>query len=123
MRKRYRLQFSHTKPRVEKKLSESARQLLLALFPGMDRDDFHLDVSPFNTYRGEQWREGWYSADDEEAFDLLKRTLENQSHPTNIPGGRGYGAAWFFKWRKASRREIIRHARQQVKAGQIWGRG
>lgn len=127
---------SNTKSRIEKKVSATAKYLLLSLFPGtFCEKNFNLEEDYFRSYRGTVWHQEWHywwpvdywgESDSEGCYWLLYSWLIDNT--TDFDGmskaeeenGWRTGAnlePYYSPWRGASRAEIISHCRDLVKAG------
>lgn len=126
---------SHTKARIEKKISKNAKELLVALFPSLAGNEFSLESDSFESYRGRVWHEqhavwfgpDYYGEDDySDCYWLLYSWLidnttdfEGMSKAEEENGWKG-GVnlePFYSPWRGASRDEIISHCRDLVRAG------
>ncbi|MGJ7272144.1 hypothetical protein ABM022_07840 [Morganella morganii] len=114
------------KPRIEKKVTKSAMELLIKLLPSQYRkEDFYLDdeCNEWHFGRADYW--GEFDAYD--AFYELHKNLITET--TDWEGvfrageSNGDEAPYYSPWRlskKVGRREVISHCRKLVKAGVVW---
>ncbi|NNS07285.1 CdiI-4 domain-containing protein [Erwinia rhapontici] len=128
---------SHTTARIEKKISTTAKTLLLSLYPSLNGNDFTVEGDSFQSYRSKVWHEQsvvWFGPDyfgdwdESECYWLLYSWLidnttdfEGMNDAQEKSGWReGVDLTPFYSpWRGASRAEIISHCRDLVRAGVI----
>ncbi|MBG5923186.1 hypothetical protein [Providencia rettgeri] len=113
------------KPRIEKKFTKRAMELLLKLMPSQYKeDDFYLDVNEWCWGEFDYW--GEFDSYDS-FFELHKNLITMTTDWENL-----YRAGennedktpYFSPWRinyKVGRREVISHCHKLVKAGVVWG--
>nr|DAF10839.1 MAG TPA: hypothetical protein [Caudoviricetes sp.] len=126
---------SNTTARLEKKVSKTCKELLLALFPSLRGNEFSIESDSFQSYRGSVWHDqhvvwfgpDYYGESDYQDCEWLlyswlidnttdwegmsKAEEENDwQEGTNLE-------SFYSPWRGASRAEIISHCRDLVKAG------
>ena len=127
---------SNSSSRIEKKISATAKGLLVALYPGtFSENNFYLEEGYYEGYRGKVWHQQWHywwpvdywgESDSDDCYWLLyswlidkttdfegmsKAEEDNHWQPgTNLE-------PFYSPWRGASRAEIIRHCRELVKSG------
>lgn len=128
---------SHTTARIEKKISTTAKGLLLALWPHFDEDDCSNDGGYFLSYRGTVYHDEWHvwfgpdywgESDSQECYWLLYSWLIDNT--TDFEGMTAAQEAnnwqegvdltpFYSPWRGASRAVIISHCRDLVRAGVV----
>ncbi|MFW0699042.1 hypothetical protein [Pantoea sp. R13S299] len=127
----------NTSARLEKKLSSTAKSLLLALYPKtFSEKDFYLEEGYYEGYRGTVWHQEWHhswpvdywgESDSDDCFWLLYSWLIDNT--TDFEGmnaadelvGWDWGievdyTPFYSPWRGAGRAAIIGHCRRLVKA-------
>ncbi len=114
------------KPRVEKKVTKSAMELLIKLLPSRYRkEDFYLNDE------GTEWLYGytdcWGEYDEQDTFYELHKNLitETTDWEGVVRAGESNGdeTPYYSPWRlseKVGEREVISHCRKLVKAGVVW---
>ncbi|WP_313048720.1 hypothetical protein [Atlantibacter subterraneus] len=126
---------SHTTARIEKKISKTAKELLIALFPSLAGNAFSLESDSFKSYHGTVYHDEWviwFGPDywgewDEYScyFQLYSWLIDNTTDFEGIMKA-NEEAGWsvsidetpfYSPWRGASRAEIISHCRDLVRAG------
>lgn len=130
--------YDNRKARIEKKFSTEAMRLLMALMPRQyPADAFEMGCGYECRLDFDQWQvttvDYWGEADSYDAFYLLHDALILQTTDWDGMGKAHDAAGWenynFFDespfyspWRigDVTRREIITHCRQLVKAGVCW---
>lgn len=127
--------YSNTKARIEKKLSKSAKELLIALFPSLAGNEFSLESDSFESYHGTVYHDEWviwfgpdyWGEYDEYScyFQLYSWLIDNTTDFEGMSKAEeendwkeGTNLEPFYSpWRGASRAEIISHCRELVRAG------
>ncbi|WP_313396643.1 hypothetical protein [Atlantibacter hermannii] len=126
---------SHTTARIEKKISKTAKELLIALFPSLVGNEFSLESDSFKSYHGTVYHDEWviwfgpdYWGEWDESscyFQLYSWLIDNTTDFDGIMKAHEE-ADWsvsidetpfYSPWRGASRAEIISHCRDLVRAG------
>lgn len=131
---------SHTKARIEKKISTEAKSLLLALWPHVKEEDCSNEGGCFLSYLGTVYHDEWHvwfgpdywgESDSQDCYWLLYSWLiyntmdfEGMTAAQESNGWReGVDLTPFYSpWRGASRAVIIGHCRGLVRAGVVLGR-
>lgn len=127
----------HTTARIEKKVSKTAKELLLALYPSLRGNEFSIESDSFESYRGRVWHDQhvvWFGPDYYGESDyqdcewlLYSWLIKNTTDWEGIckahdavgwdPKIKVDETPFYSPWRDASRAEIISHCRDLVKAG------
>lgn len=131
---------SHTTARIEKKISKTAKGLLLALWPHFKEEDCGIEDDSFCSYHGSVYHDQhvvrfgpdyWGESDSQDCWFLLYSWLIDNT--TDFDGmfaaqeandwQEGVDLTPFYSpWRGASRAEIISHCRDLVRSGVILDR-
>ena len=126
---------TNKKARIEKKISKTAKDLLLALYPSLRGNNFTIESDSFESHRGRVWHEQhvvwfgpdyWGEWDESECYWLLYSWLIDNT--TDFEGmskaeeendwQEGTNLEPFNSpWRGSSRAEVISHCRDLVRAG------
>ncbi len=123
------------KARIEKKISKTAKGLLLALVPSLKGNSFSVECDTFESYHGTVYHEQhvvwfgpdyWGESDYDDCYWLLYSWLidnttdfAGMSDAEEKAGWRGGVdlTPFYSPWRGASRAEVISHCRDLVRAG------
>lgn len=127
---------TNTSARLEKKMSSTAKGLLLALFPNtFSEKEFYLEEGYYKGYRGTVWHQEWHywwpadywgESDSDDCFWILYSWLIDNTTDFEGMNAAQDAAGWdvdidqtpfYSQWRGAGRAAIIRHCRDLVKSG------
>ncbi|HHN5367031.1 TPA: hypothetical protein ACQ8UR_003900 [Escherichia coli] len=132
---------SHSTARIEKKISKTAKDLLIALFPHFQGHAFSLEEGDTEGYHGRIYYKEWHvwfgpeywtgEYDSEDCYWILRSWLIDNTTDYEGIAKAQEDAGWctpfdetsfYSPWRGASRAEIISHCRDLVRSGVVLAR-